>query len=491
MSDKQHIKNKLPIPLKAILLLYPFITAVFQEHILDNDFYFLYPTGEYIVNNGFPHTDFLSMHSNMEIVVQQWLSSVIFYRLYSLFGKTGVFVLLFACFAVICYLNYRLIDIITRNELISVFLAFCSNIAIYPLIITTRPQIFTIILLQAEIILLEKFYRSKHIAFLYGIPVISLALINLHASMWPMLFVFVLPFLAEAVLETKKGINKKNLIALLIDLAICFGVGFINPYGTKNMFYLFNSYGQEQFNSTIFEMTATSWNTFFGKALFIVVIGLIFLFIKFKKFSFSLRFILLFFGTLLLAIMHIKGIAYFCLFGLPAFSDTLKDLEVKPSDIPIMKKGIKALLIAVLFLFTAFICTLSYLRSKSSEETSMKHYQNLDEAICILNENKEPISLYANFNDGQYLEFKGFHPYIDGRAELFLEKNNKDFDYYGEYCDITSAEMYYRDFVDKYSFNYLILDKISDSYLYESLLHDSDFETACDFEDIAMFVRKE
>ena len=151
----------------------------------------------------------------------------------------------------------------------------------------------------------------------------------------------------------------------------------------------------------------------------------------------------------------------------------------------------KALLIAVLFLFSAFICTLSFLRSKSSEEASMKHYQNLDEAIRILKESKEPISLYANFNDGQYLEFKGFHPYIDGRAELFLENNNNDFDYYGEYCDITSAEMYYRDFVDKYSFNYLILDKISDSYLYESLLHDSDFETACDFEDIAMFVRKE
>ena len=491
MSDIKLIKNRLPKLLKAFLLLYPFLIAVFQVQTLDNDFYFLYPTGEFIVNHGFPATDFLSMHSNMKIVVQQWLSSVVFFHVYSLWGKIGMFVLLNACYALICYLNYRLILLITKNELISLFVAFCSNILIYPLIIFTRPQIFTILLLQIEIILLEKFLQKRHIAFLLGIPLISLALINLHASMWLMLFVFLLPFLAELILEAKKKKNRKDCIALFIDLAVCFAVGFINPYGKENVLYLFNSYGQDKLNTTILEMSATSWNTSYGKALLMIVIGLILLFVYFKKYTFSTRFILLFLGTLLLAIMHVKGIAYFYLFGLAAFSDSLKDLEVKPTDIPKLNKAVKTLLMTGLFVFSAIMCILLYSRSEAAEENIMKHYQNLDEAISILKESDTPICLYANFDDGQYLEFNGFHPYIDGRAELFLEQNNKEFDYYGEYCAITSAEMYYRDFTDKYGFNNLILNKTSDSYLYESLLHDSDFEIAYEAEDIVLFTVKD
>ena len=71
--------GKIPV---IIIILVPFIISFFQLRIIDNDFYFLYATGEYIVKNGFPFTDMLSMHSSMKIIVQQWLSSVIFYYLY-------------------------------------------------------------------------------------------------------------------------------------------------------------------------------------------------------------------------------------------------------------------------------------------------------------------------------------------------------------------------------------------------------------------------
>ena len=87
------------------------------------------------------------------------------------------------------------------------------------------------------------------------------------------------------------------------------------------------------------------------------------------------------------------------------------------------------------------------------------------------------------------MEYKGFHPYIDGRAELYLLRNNEDYEYYGEYIDISSARMYYRDFTDRYQFNYLILNENLDCYLLESLTHDDDFELVYEKDGVFLFKR--
>ena len=96
---------------------------------------------------------------------------------------------------------------------------------------------------------------------------------------------------------------------------------------------------------------------------------------------------------------------------------------------------------------------------------------------------------YTNFNDGQYLEFNGYHPFIDGRAELYLYKNNKEYDYFIEYSSLKAAGYYYREFVDKYEFNYFILNKSTDSYLYFSLLYDDEFDLVYTSYDVNLFVR--
>ena len=54
--------NNIPKGFKAFMLLLPLAGLMLIPYKLDNDFYFLYPTGEYIVNNGFPTKDFLSKY---------------------------------------------------------------------------------------------------------------------------------------------------------------------------------------------------------------------------------------------------------------------------------------------------------------------------------------------------------------------------------------------------------------------------------------------
>ena len=495
MTDPQLVKNKLPKWLKYIILLFPFVIACFQLRTLDNDFYFLYPTGEYILKNGFPHTDFLSMHTDMKLVLQQWLSTVIFYLTYSRLGMIGLSLLLYICYALICFLTYKTIRLITRNELVAAVLSAVIDVLIFNPFIVTRPQIFTYVILLLDIWLLEKHAQTKKYKYLIGIPLLSLAQINLHASMWPMLFVFMFPYIAGAIpvkIKSFKLEAEGSLLGLFAALAAGAAAGFLNPYGLDNVIYLTFSYGQNRLSDTIAEMQPVNMGMKYGKLLIIlaILLGIIAFFIKDKKFS--VRFFCLFTGTLLLGLLHVKGIPYFFIYGITAFSYVLKDLEVKiPEKLKAkITKRVEILVAVILLLFTVSACSYFLFKSIEAAPGQTAHYDRLDEVVEILNKSEEPVVLYTNFNDGQYLEFKGFHPYIDGRAELFLFQNNEDFEYIGEYYDLRSAHMYYRDFTDKYQFNYLILGENNDRYLLESLLHDNDFELAYEQGGVLLFARK-
>ena len=490
MTDTQ---NKLPIWLKYSLLLVPVIIAFFRLRVLDNDFYFLYPTGEYIIKSGFPHTDMLSMHSDMKIVVQQWLSSVVFYFAYSKLGKLGVFSLLYIFYWGICALTYRLISEITKNELVSVVLSVLCNLLIFDAFIVTRPHIFSLVILLGAVCLLEKYVQTGKRPFLFPIPVLSLALINFHASMWAMLFILMLPYIVSAMPFHIKAVEHEpccSLLDLLFVAAVSIVMGFLNPYGIENMLYLTTSFGNETINKYIVEMKPMSLDTVFGKTfLIILAIAGTYLLLSKRK-AFSLRFYLMFIGTLLLSLMHIKGSSYFLLFGLPSFSFMLKDFELKKTGKEKLSKRTTALLVAFASLFLAFVCYRFFFASRKSCQFSDNYYKQLDSAVEIMEKSSEPVILYANFNDGQYFEFKGYHPYIDGRAELFLAANNNEFDYFDEYYDLFRAKLYYRDFVDKYQFNYLVVNKEYNRYLYISLLNDPDFELVYETEQTNLFVRK-
>jgi hypothetical protein len=221
-----------------------------------------------------------------------------------------------------------------------------------------------------------------------------------------------------------------------------------------------------------------------------ILLGLIGFFVKGKKFS--VRYFCLFMGTLMLGLLHRKGISYFFIFGIISFSYVLKDVEVKfPEKLKSMiTKRVEVFAAVILILVTAGVSAYNLMKSINEAPGKTAHYDRLDEVIEIMNKSAEPVVLYTNFNDGQYLEYKGFHPYIDGRAELFLLQNNEDYEYIGEYYDLRSAHMYYRDFTDRYMFNYLILGESSDRYLLESLMHDEDFELAYEEGGVLLFVRK-
>ena len=488
----QVISNKFPRWLLVILLLIPIFIACFQTRILDNDFYFLYPTGEYIVKNGFPHTDFLSMHTNMEITVQQWLSSVFFYYVYSLFGKYGVISLIYICYAVINYLLYRLSLLITRNELLSVLITWLSGFFLFFHYMVSRPHIFTYIVILLEVYLLEKYIQTNKKAFLAGLPLLSMIQINLHASMWPMLFVFMAPFIISASLSFSKQLKKYacgSLLPLLIAMIISIIAGFINPYGLTNMLYMTSTAGHEHVN-LIREMNSTSTETLYGFVFFALLLAMgIIAFAKREK-TFAMRYFLLFAGTLFIALKHYKGIPYFLLMGIPSFGYMLSDINFSLSS-PFKKTRRNTILIAALLTVSlASICIQLFNYSKIVNHLYLDRYEQLDRVIEILDQNNGEKTLFTDFDDSQYFEFHGYPAFVDGRTELFLKKNNGECDYFEEYYDFVKGKTYYKDFINKYGFNYFVFNKEKGQNTYLPLMHDEEFEIIFESENVYLIKRK-
>lgn len=487
--------DKLSKRVKAIILALPIIISFFQVRVLDCDFYFLYSIGDYIVHHGFPFTDVLSMHSSMRIVVQQWLSSVIFYYVYTFLGKYGVISLVYICNTVICYFTYRITVLISKNDVIAVAVAALTNFFVFDAFMVTRPQIFTYTILMVEIYLLEMHVQTKKSKYLIGIPVLSLLLINLHAAMWLMLFVFMLPYLLSAIpvkIENFKKEAQGNFLYLIAVAAVSGVAGLLNPYGIDNMLYLFSSYGEDSF-TIIMEMKPTSLHGSEGNLLFITLGITIVILCFIRKKVPTIRFFLLFFGTLVLGLLQLKGIPYFMLFGVPAFTYVLRDLSILNLAKPIKKimtKTAKVLSIIFFSICFIYVCEARFFITNDIKLFQEDHLSHLDDAIEILDKVEGPVILYTNFNDGQYLEFNGYHPYIDGRAEVFLKSNNKEYDYFYEYASMFDGGIYYRDFIDKYDFNYLIIHSNTDCTLYNALIHDEDFEIVYWSYDVNLFVRK-
>ena len=506
MDEKNKISiNSMPKWFKLAIALLPVALLLCLKYRLDNDFYFLYPTGKYIVENGFPTTDFLSMHSEMKIIVQQWLTDVIFYFTYSNFGLTGMVALVGLTYLVFAFLIYKYFYLISENHFVSSVCALVSDAFMIMCFFVTRPQIFTYVLIILELYALEKYTKTGSIKHLAILPPVSLALINMHCSMWAMLFVFMLPYIVGAVRVNLPKIKLQQepcckLLPLLVTAAISLAVGFINPYGLKAMLYITTSFGYDEISSNILEMLPPSFNSLTGKLLIVLLGVMAVISLFYKKGKLTTRFCLMFAGTLLLALMSLKSMAYFIIAGVGAFAYYISDLDFKLSytkeSTEKDKKTRKLLIVLILIALAALAGALAYshtqqnnTESDSKAVSDKMRNEELDEIIEILEEADGDITLYAGFNTGQYLEFNGYHPYIDGRAELFLKDNNGEFDYMKEYADFKNGTIYYKEFIDKYDFNYIITDK-TEKNIALLLDNDEDFELLYEGKKVSLYYRK-
>lgn len=484
------------------IFLLPMLVIQFK---LDNDTYWIIKTGEYICSNWLPETDFLTMHTDMELVIQQWLSDVIFYKAYSILGIAGPVIVAYFVFVLFAALFYKLALTISQNKIFAIAAVFIGSLYIAKYYIVTRPQIFTYCIILIELIALEKYVKTGKIKHLSVLPVLSVLLVNLHASMWTMLFLIILPYIVNSLPIKIKGKSLSccktlPLLTVTFLMAVC---GLITPYGYKGLTFIFTTSIGDKVNSSINELSPLTLTlTPSGLLQFGIIAIIAAVYILNKKGKTELRFILLTIGTGIMAFLYIKLVPYFIITAHPAALKYLENIKIdlnkltKKSNSQGTKKTSK-LLIIVTSLCIVLLISIVIAERISTAVTYVKsggessYTQQLDEALDAINTDAEKygteIVLYNGFNSGAYLEFKGYTTYIDPRADSFVIEANNDFDYLTEYFDLKNGKIYYKDVVEKYGFTYFIVESPGENTFKTNLSNDDDYKIIYEDKKITAF----
>lgn len=454
---------------KVLLITMMLLPTLIVSINLDNDFWFLFNHGEYIVNHGFPHIEPFTIHSDFSFIVQQWLVSVVFYYLYHCFGEAGVIVIVCLVSVILAFLLYTLCMLISNKKFyLSVLITTYVYLLLCLWFMVSRPQVFTYIIVLCELICLEKYAKNSSWWVVLILPVLSLMLINLHSSMWCLLFVFVLPYLVETIKINKIRlfVGEIKAVPLIVATVIMALVGFVNPYGYKAVTYIFGSYGNEEINSSIQEMSAPDVKSlngaiFFGTLLFVCLTYIINRTGKTKP-----RYILLTLGTTLMALMSLKSIPYFLFGSVIPLAYFLENCEERIVFSKSSNNQRRSEILVLMFLLV--ICVTSVF-IKINEYERLDSFPSTKNAIEYLNseENKENFVVYTGFADGAYAEKFGLKCYIDARAEVFLKRNNGKFDVFSEYISLQKGDIHYKDFLEKYNFSHII---VTDTDILETYL---------------------
>ncbi len=513
--------------------------TLFISWRIDNDTWFILNCGRYVVETGIiPHIEFATMHEGLHYVMEQWLTAVIFWKIYNIFGADGLIFFAWLVGFILMFIYYKLcLYVSDGNKKISILLALAIAKPVTIEFIVTRPQILSTLILLIEIFLLEKFSREKKIWTLCILPLLSVFFINLHAALFPMLIILMLPFIAESLyLKIKPAQNFDIPLKPLILSAVgIFLAGFINPYGWEAMTFVFTSY-DPKIHGVITEMQPASVGDTLGIILFVFSALLI---IAFTKKSLPLRYFFLSFGIMILGFWAIRNIFLFLMLSTFPLAYAAKDwhpfdkifnwkckvfvimavilavetffiyrfAENSILEMHAPMKIIFALSIIFLICFTFFyrregklfseeifilrrkpLIALSvfqailFFAGSYFKMPPINYEQHKPAVEFLLNENRaEDIKLWTGFNSGGYFEFHKIKCYIDARPEIFALSNNQQKDIIQEYLELLRGDLDYREFFSRYNFTHIFITTV-DKIPYLLLSNDPNYEMLFEYD---------
>lgn len=243
------------------------------------------------------------------------------------------------------------------------------------------------------------------------------------------------------------SIKKKKLVIdypvkeLFKVMVISILIAFINPYGLDMLLFLFRSSSPYMTNliSELKPYNLHSYPSFLIIFYFVIVIYLLRRDLKIKR-----RFLYLFLGTSLLSFMHLKGILHFTVLGSFTLTFSLSKY----------KFNIKYMTLSLVIAFGL----LGFVLFRPHSKVMLTH--ELKPLVDELDKHaKKGEHIFTGFDEGGYVNFRGYKSYIDSRAEVYLKSNNQKEDIFKEYYDLVKGKLDCHKFVNKYHFKYMVVYK--------------------------------
>lgn len=480
LNDANKINSK-------ILILLLFLPCLVVTLRMDNDIWFLLNSGRYVLEHGIPTIEPFTLHSNFSFLMQQWLSAVLFWSVYAKLGAAGVIALVFLVFCATVAVVYLLARHLSGGNQIASFLAAIITSAALKPAMVSRPIIFTMLILVCELYCTERFISAKKPVWLLPLPILSALQINLHAAMWPIQFIILLPYMIDSfrfkvLFVEGQGFPKRYFFPAIGLMA---AAGFLNPYGFSAMTYVFRSYGFAEINMVL-EMQPADINQLPGMLIFGLFLLILAVYLLKKERKTRLRYALLPLGTAVLALSSVRSFALFAACGIVPIAYVLRDAKLPEGRIK-TQQGVLRLRKALIALVAVTICFLVGQRVITTMQKGQEPLVADAVNYLLQHENTDEMVLYTGYNDGGYAEFMGLKPYIDPRAEVFVQKNNRQKDVMKEYHDLQYGLIYYRDVLEEYEFTHLLVSR--DDLLATYLPHDEAYRLAYEDDTYLIYVR--
>lgn len=499
-------RSNISVSLIAIAVIIAF-SSVYAAQAYDNDMWFILASGREIVENGIPMTNVFTWLPNLSTVIQQWLPDVVTYLTYSKFGIVGICVMvaiqIAALVASLLVLSRKASGGKMRLETSLVLIA--ASIPALGSYISVRPQILTMIGITWTLVFLEAYRRTNDWKWLIGLPITMIAHINCHMAMAPfdlfIIFLYLIPDVTKIVKDIFPSFTysfrdssygrKPLLIAFIVT---CLAT-LINPYGLNGAMYLLSSYGAADYGDYIKEMgTITPWDSDYGMGMVLMTfIGAIAIGRNRRDINFPGSVLLI--VCTVLSYQHVRNVWLGALLSFPiafqAFASVGCGTGDKSKDPdPIFADSIMWRLICGAFAIAAVCSCVTMSASNAEMNIGSDGTSTPKDAMDWLDENgvSKDAKIFNHFNSGGYIEWHGYKTFIDARPELFEPSiTGVDEHYYREYVDTSTGDGSYSDMLDKYSFDFLVVN--DDTSLYNDLLSDKGYVDVCDGSGYALFKR--
>lgn len=519
----------------SLLLL--MVGLLFLSHSLDNDIYFLLNHGRYVVEQGIPTTEPFTIHEGFSFLMQQWLAAVIFWEIYTLAGATGLVAITYVIGAALIASLYYLYRLMAEgNARVAYLLASAAGFIVCLLFICTRPQIFSTLLLVWEVIILELMVRRGRYRLVLALPVLSVLLVNLHAAMWQMMLVLLLPYVAEIVYDSYRArrlVSRRLLGALAIGAVLISIAGLANPYGVDAMTYVWRSYGYSSIAHIVGEMHPLSFGLWLNKIICLICVGTL---LAYCRYGTQVRYLLLTLGIMYLAATAVRSVFLLLTIGIAPLAYSLRAVRWQVSAgrpgallqallllnggallVYIYRHGLDVSLVEslppgalVAIVLVALYLSASYLyhnwphgrqevlarltmvvvalylaaigvalKSFGMAGASREPTPRLAAEYILADSRAPEVKVWTNYTCGNYLEFHHIPCYLDTRAEVFLPANNGQKDVLAEYLDLECGRLPYREFLARYDFDYILTT--SRDIMHAYLATDPDYEMVLEY----------
>ena len=198
-EDSPKVRN-IKFNILAIVAIVLF-SAVLAPITFQNDTFYTIKIGEHILQTGnVDMQDPFSWHEGLPYTYPHWLYDIMIYLFYNIGGFTGIFISTVVLSSILGVVIYITNNKISKNNLIS-FVITLGTMYMMKDYIAARAQLVTFILFELGILCMENFLDSKKIRYGIGILVIGILIANIHAAVWPFMYVLFLPYLAEYILN--------------------------------------------------------------------------------------------------------------------------------------------------------------------------------------------------------------------------------------------------------------------------------------------------